>query len=261
MIYLSIYLSISIFLVPAKAMSIPQFYFHENKRGGGVIVAIQADVCKGLIPFFVVATLGTPSVFSCDNLAEIGPIICRFCAWLHVDASYAGAAFICPEFRPLANGLERKDSMKAIENVFNGRIIIRGLWPARSPDLSPWGSLKSAAWEIIQKHASKLVKDPCPKPPVKPPGDSCQPPPKPKGDSCQPQCKPTCPPAKKEDKSCHSAPQYKGQNPSKYTVPINLKPILPESVKPADPKKPATLHPDASKTCLCSLSKDLKTGS
>ena len=26
--------------------------------------------------------------------------------WLHVDAAYAGTSFICPEFRPLAEGLE-----------------------------------------------------------------------------------------------------------------------------------------------------------
>ena len=30
-----------------------------------------------------------------------------------------------------------------IENVFSDRIISRGLCPARSPDLRPWGSLKS----------------------------------------------------------------------------------------------------------------------
>jgi len=26
--------------------------------------------------------------------------------WLHVDAAYAGSAFVCPEFRPLLNGVE-----------------------------------------------------------------------------------------------------------------------------------------------------------
>jgi len=26
--------------------------------------------------------------------------------WLHIDAAYAGSAFICPEFRPLLNGVE-----------------------------------------------------------------------------------------------------------------------------------------------------------
>ncbi len=26
--------------------------------------------------------------------------------WMHIDAAYAGSAFICPEFRPLLNGVE-----------------------------------------------------------------------------------------------------------------------------------------------------------
>lgn len=26
--------------------------------------------------------------------------------WLHIDAAYAGSSFICPEFRPLLNGVE-----------------------------------------------------------------------------------------------------------------------------------------------------------
>ncbi|KAK7834472.1 hypothetical protein U0070_017658 [Myodes glareolus] len=29
--------------------------------------------------------------------------------WLHVDAAYAGSAFICPEFRYLLNGVESGD--------------------------------------------------------------------------------------------------------------------------------------------------------
>jgi len=26
--------------------------------------------------------------------------------WLHIDAAYAGSAFVCPEFRHLLNGVE-----------------------------------------------------------------------------------------------------------------------------------------------------------
>ena len=26
--------------------------------------------------------------------------------WMHIDAAYAGSAFICPEFRPLLNGVQ-----------------------------------------------------------------------------------------------------------------------------------------------------------
>lgn len=37
-------------------------------------------------------------------------------AWLHVDASYAGSAFICPEFRPLLNGVEYAQSFNMNPN-------------------------------------------------------------------------------------------------------------------------------------------------
>ncbi len=30
--------------------------------------------------------------------------------WLHIDAAYAGSAFICPEHRPILNGVEHADS-------------------------------------------------------------------------------------------------------------------------------------------------------
>lgn len=34
--------------------------------------------------------------------------------WLHVDAAYAGSAFICPEFRSLLNGVEVCKMIKCI---------------------------------------------------------------------------------------------------------------------------------------------------
>ena len=42
-------------------------------------------------------------------------------------------------------------SMREIEHVFHERIISRGLWPARPPDMTPcdsylWGRLKNAAY-------------------------------------------------------------------------------------------------------------------
>lgn len=45
---------------------------------------------------------------------ELGPICNEEEAWLHVDAAYAGAAFVCPEYRHLMKGIEYVDSF-----VFN----------------------------------------------------------------------------------------------------------------------------------------------
>uniref|UniRef100_A0A4X1TA45 Aromatic-L-amino-acid decarboxylase n=2 Tax=Sus scrofa TaxID=9823 RepID=A0A4X1TA45_PIG len=73
----------------------------------------QGAVLEKLVAYAsdqVVATLGTTSCCSFDNLLEVGPICHEEDIWLHVDAAYAGSAFICPEFRHLLNGVEFADS-------------------------------------------------------------------------------------------------------------------------------------------------------
>ncbi|CAB0035660.1 unnamed protein product [Trichogramma brassicae] len=79
-------------------------------RGETLAEAIQADKENGLIPFYVVGTLGTTSSCTFDRIDELGPICNSEEIWLHVDAAYAGSAFICPEFRYLMRGVERADS-------------------------------------------------------------------------------------------------------------------------------------------------------
>ncbi|KAF9809525.1 hypothetical protein SFRURICE_020822 [Spodoptera frugiperda] len=58
----------------------------------------------------VVATLGTTSSCAFDALDEIGDVCNEHGVWLHVDAAYAGSAFICPEYRYLMKGVEKADS-------------------------------------------------------------------------------------------------------------------------------------------------------
>ncbi len=45
------------------------------------------------------ATLGTTSLCTFDNLLELGSVCSKYNMWMHVDAAYAGAALVCPEFR------------------------------------------------------------------------------------------------------------------------------------------------------------------
>ncbi|XP_037791795.1 histidine decarboxylase-like [Penaeus monodon] len=80
-------------------------------RGDKVVEAIQNDREKGLIPFFLCATLGTTGSCCFDNLRELGPICEQEELWMHVDAAYAGTAFICPEFRYLMDGIEYAHSL------------------------------------------------------------------------------------------------------------------------------------------------------
>uniref|UniRef100_A0AC35U595 Aromatic-L-amino-acid decarboxylase n=1 Tax=Rhabditophanes sp. KR3021 TaxID=114890 RepID=A0AC35U595_9BILA len=85
-------------------------------RGDTLNAAIQEDRNLGLIPFFVSTTLGTTSVCSFDVLSEVGPVCSENDIWLHVDAAYAGSAFICPEFRYLMNGIEHAMSFNTNPN-------------------------------------------------------------------------------------------------------------------------------------------------
>lgn len=112
-------------MVRVRELSVDE---HFSLRGKTLEEAIRADKEQGLIPFLVSekaksecrdlfilftslflkvsGTLGTTSCCSFDNLEEIGEICRREQLWFHVDAAYAGSAFICEEYRYLMKGLE-----------------------------------------------------------------------------------------------------------------------------------------------------------
>lgn len=71
---------------------------------------IQKDKKEGLIPFFVVAAIGTTSSNAIDPLQKIGEICSAEKCWLHVDAAMSGSAMVCPEFQKLQIGVELADS-------------------------------------------------------------------------------------------------------------------------------------------------------
>lgn len=59
----------------------------------------------------VVATVGTTSFASVDPVRELARVTHDAGAWLHVDAAYAGAAWICEEERWSQDGVELADSL------------------------------------------------------------------------------------------------------------------------------------------------------
>jgi len=73
--------------------------------------AIEEDKQNGILPFCVVATVGTTSTSSIDPVPEIVPICEKHMMWLHVDAAYAGSAAVVPELRHILKGCERADSL------------------------------------------------------------------------------------------------------------------------------------------------------
>lgn len=82
----------------------------HSLRGESLENAIKEDIENGLIPFYAVVTLGTTNSCAFDNLSECGVVGNKYNVWIHVDAAYAGSAFICPEYRHLMKGIETADS-------------------------------------------------------------------------------------------------------------------------------------------------------
>lgn len=73
--------------------------------------AIEIDRGDGRIPLATVATVGTTSTTAIDPVPAIAEICAREKMWLHVDASYGGAAAILPEMRGVLDGCENADSL------------------------------------------------------------------------------------------------------------------------------------------------------
>jgi aromatic-L-amino-acid decarboxylase len=74
--------------------------------------AVAADRARGMRPLAVVATAGTTSTASVDPVAEVAAVARDAGAWLHVDASYGGAAAAVPELRAhVLGGAELADSL------------------------------------------------------------------------------------------------------------------------------------------------------
>lgn len=76
---------------------------------GANLAKVLAE-CKtrGLKPFFLTVTLGTTSTCAVDDFASISSVLKEFAPpdepeeiWVHIDAAYAGAALICPEYHYL----------------------------------------------------------------------------------------------------------------------------------------------------------------
>ncbi|MDW7695966.1 aminotransferase class I/II-fold pyridoxal phosphate-dependent enzyme [Flammeovirgaceae bacterium SG7u.111] len=72
--------------------------------------AIEEDLAAGKKPLCVVAALGTTGTTAFDPLEEIAQITQKHKIWLHVDAAYAGTAFVLPETRHYLKGVEHADS-------------------------------------------------------------------------------------------------------------------------------------------------------
>jgi len=72
---------------------------------------LDADIANGMRPMCVVATVGTTSTTSVDDVAALRAVTRERGVWLHVDAAYGGPAAILPECRWLLDGAHAADSI------------------------------------------------------------------------------------------------------------------------------------------------------
>jgi aromatic-L-amino-acid decarboxylase len=72
---------------------------------------LRPDLMKLEDAAAVVATVGTTSTTSVDPVPAIADACERAGTWLHVDAAYGGAAWICHEFEWSRDGVERAHSL------------------------------------------------------------------------------------------------------------------------------------------------------
>jgi aromatic-L-amino-acid decarboxylase len=72
---------------------------------------LRADAVDLTDAAAVVATVGTTSTTSVDPVPELADACAHAGVWLHVDAAYAGSAWVCPELRWSQAGVDRADSL------------------------------------------------------------------------------------------------------------------------------------------------------
>jgi aromatic-L-amino-acid decarboxylase len=72
---------------------------------------IRADLKSGFKPAGVIANVGATGVGAVDPVADLVRVARAYDLYVHVDAAWAGAAMICPEFRALWTGAEAADSI------------------------------------------------------------------------------------------------------------------------------------------------------
>lgn len=72
---------------------------------------VENDVKNGLIPFAVVATVGTTDFGSIDPIKEIHDVCKEYGMYMHSDAAYGSALIMSSKYKNRINGIEYSDSI------------------------------------------------------------------------------------------------------------------------------------------------------
>jgi aromatic-L-amino-acid decarboxylase len=72
---------------------------------------VREDKAKGVVPFAIIATVGTVNTGAIDDVPAIANVAGENDLWLHVDGAFGALARLSDRLRPLVAGLERADSL------------------------------------------------------------------------------------------------------------------------------------------------------
>ncbi|KAL8146155.1 tyrosine decarboxylase 1-like [Apium graveolens] len=121
-----------------------------------VEVAVERDLESGLVPLFLCATVGATPSGSSDPIEGLGLLAQKYGLWLHIDAAYAGSAFICPEYRHYLTGIERADSISInLHKWLLTNLDCTGLWVKNPSVLLETLSMTA---EVMRNDASESKK-------------------------------------------------------------------------------------------------------
>lgn len=73
--------------------------------------AIEEDLAAGLIPFTVIASVGTTNTGSIDPLEEIVSLCNQYHLWMHVDGAFGASVLLSKKYKHLLKGIEQSDSI------------------------------------------------------------------------------------------------------------------------------------------------------
>ncbi|UES54471.1 aspartate aminotransferase family protein [Roseibium aggregatum] len=93
---------------------IPVLGPHRSMDPDALRAAIEADLAAGFRPAGIIACTGGTGVGASDDVGAVVTVAKDFGLYVHLDAAWAGAAMIVPEYRELWEGVDGVDSM-----VFN----------------------------------------------------------------------------------------------------------------------------------------------
>lgn len=85
----------------------------DNFSLKGSDLKTQLEDCRrrGLQPYYLTVNLGATNSCAIDRFEEISKVLEEWPdIWVHVEAAYAGAALVCPEYQYLAKDFDRFDS-------------------------------------------------------------------------------------------------------------------------------------------------------